>query len=172
MLDINQRFSPLKGDYHAHKYITRKSVKVDARGRVHESSVRFPFVDPLRLLLPREMVLFLGPPDLENDVYSGPAQSGASFLREMSVAYDVYTVIDPAVSRNAYYLPDSTFLYPRLLEARGAYRLYGYRDSFVAVPGHIPADEATLARASESEGVLRGGTIQELRAKVDATRTR
>jgi len=166
MLNMDQEFSPLKGNFHAHKYLTRNSVKVAPVGRIYSMAGWFPFVDPLRNFLPREMVLFLGPPDLENDIYSGHDRSHRSFLNEISVTYYAYTVLDPGVSKMAYYLPDSTFLYPRFLESYRGYQLCGYRDRLLAVPDNIPLEESRLTPGADDR-IVAGSSVSELKSKID-----
>ncbi len=166
MLNMDQEFSPLKGNFHAHKYITRNSVKVAPVGRIYSMAGWFPFVDPLRNFLPREMVLFLGPPDLENDIYSGHDRSHRSFLNEVSVTYYAYNVLDPGVSKMAYYLPDSTFLYPRFLESYRGYQLCGYRDRLLAVPDNVPLEESRLTPGTDDR-IVAGSSVNELKSKID-----
>ena len=166
MLNMEQKFSPLKGNFHAHKYITRNSVKVAPEGRIYSMAGWFPFVDPLRNFLPRGMVLFLGPPDLENDIYSAHDRSHRLFLNEISVTYNVYTVLDPNVSKMAYYLPDSTFLYPTFIELYRDYKLCGYRDKLMAVPDDIPLKEIRPDPGTDNR-IIVGSSVDELKSKID-----
>lgn len=166
MLNMDQEFSPRKGGFHAHKYITRNSVKVAPEGLIYSMAGWFPFIDPLRNFLPREMVLFLGSPDLENDVYFGHDRSRRPFLNEISVNYYVYTVLDPSVSKMAYYLPNNTFLYPKFLEAYRGYQLCGYRDKLLAISDDIPLEENRLNPETDN-GIIVGSSVDELKSKID-----
>ncbi len=166
MLNMDQAFSQVKGGFHAHKYVTRNTVKTASLGSIYSMSGWFPFVDPLRNFLPRQMELFLGPPDLENDIYSGRDRSHRPFLKEISVTYNAYTVIDPGVSKTAYYMPDSTFQYPTFLEYYRDYKLCGYRDKFLAVPDDIPLKESKLNSGADDR-IIGGSSVEELKAKVD-----
>ena len=166
MLNMDHEFSPLKGNFHAHKYITRNTVKVTPLGSIYSTAAWFPFVDPLRNFLPRGMVLFLGPPDLENDIYSGHDRSHRPFFNEISVTYKVYTVLDPSVSKMAYYLPDSTFLYPKFLESYRDYKLCGYRDKLLAVPDDIHLKESRLNPGTDNR-IIVGSSVDELKSKID-----
>jgi hypothetical protein len=168
MLNMEQPFTEIKGNYHAHKYITRRSVPLGAPVKVHAMAARFPFADPLRHLLPRELALFLGPPDLENDIYFGRERSRRRFLHEVTVTYYVQPVLDATVSKAAYFMPDSTFLYPRYLEVYRGYLLCGYRDRFLAVPEGTTLDERTLSRSDPR--FVAGSSIDELKATLDAQR--
>ena len=169
MLNIDQQFSAAKADYHAHKYITRRLVSLTGGRRVHDVAVWFPFLDPLRLILPRQKVLFLGPPDLENDVYNGHDRQGRRFLNEVSVGYEVYTVAGPSVSSAAYLMPDSTFRYPRFIESYSGYRVYGYGDKLLAVPQGVSADEPALSRAATDVRIVAATSLDELHARVNGT---
>lgn len=166
MLSMDQAFSHVKGGFHAHKYVTRNTVKTASLGSIYSMSGWFPFVDPLRNFLPRQMELFLGPPDLENDIYFGRDRSHRPFLKEISVTYNAYTVIDPGVSKTAYYMPDSTFLYPTFLEYYRDYKLCGYRNKFLAVPDDIPLKESRLNSGADDR-IIGGSSVDELKAKVD-----
>ena len=166
MLSMDQAFSMIKGDFHAHKYITRNTVKVAPLGTIYSMAEWFPFVDPIRNFLPRQMVLFLGPPDLENDIYFGRDRSRRPFLNEISVTYKAYVVLDPNVSKMAYYMPDSTFLYPRLLEHYRNYKLIGYRDKLLAVPDDIPLKESRLILEADNR-IIAGTSVDELKVRID-----
>lgn len=166
MLNMDQAFSAVKGGFHAHKYITRGTVKVAPQGDVYVAAAWFPYLDPLRNFFPRSMALFLGPPDLENDIYYGRDRSRRWFLNEVSVTYRVYTVLDPAVSKTAYYLPDNTFLYPQLLEPYRDYQLCGYRDKLLAVPRDVPLKESRIDPATDSR-IIVGTSVNDLKGKID-----
>ncbi|OGQ36461.1 MAG: hypothetical protein A3F16_00670 [Deltaproteobacteria bacterium RIFCSPHIGHO2_12_FULL_43_9] len=98
MLNIDQDFAPHKYHYHAHQYVINKNVKLASLGQIHSVLRRFPYLDPLKIFYPKRNVLFLGPPDLENDVYLGHERSGKPFLNEISVNYYLYRVTDPRVT--------------------------------------------------------------------------
>lgn len=166
MLNMEQDFSKLKGGFHAHKYITRNSVKVAYMGTSYSIAAWFPFADPLKNFLPRQMALFLGPPDLENDVYFGHDRARRPFLSEISVTYKVYTVLDPHVSQTAYFMPDSTFLHPTFLESHRNYQLCGYRDKLLAVPNDIPLQENRLITDIDKRIII-GTSVEELKAKIN-----
>lgn len=166
MLSMDQAFSMVKGNFHAHKYITRNTVKVAPLGSIYSMAGWFPFVDPVRNFLPRQMVLFLGPPDLENDIYFGRDRSRRPFLNEISVTYKAYVVLNPNVSPMAYYMPDSTFLYPRLLEHYRDYKLIGYRENLLAVPDDLPLKESRLIPEADNR-IIVGTSVDELKARID-----
>lgn len=166
LLSMDQAFSTIKGGFHAHKYVTRKTVNVTPIGSVYSMTERFPYVDPLRNLLPRETVLFLGPPDLENDIYFGHDRLHRLFLNEVSVGYSVYTVRDFKVSKLAYFSPDSTFLYPTVLASYRAYKLCGYRDKLLAVPDDVPLEESKL-NAETDDKIIVGSSVDDLKSKID-----
>ena len=166
MLNMEQEFIPYKGNYHAHKYITRKSVSVAPLGHIHSVIARFPFIDPIRNFIPREKMLFLGTSDLENDIYFGHDRFKRPFLNEIAVDYYAYTVLDPKVSPAADYLPDSTFWKPWYLKSYQGFQLYGYQDKFFAIPDNLPLNE-TVLKAGSDKRVLVGHSIDDLEKRVD-----
>jgi hypothetical protein len=70
-LDVNYKFTRDKVYYHSHKYVRNESVAMKKLGLVHTTQVRYPYLDPLRMLTPRSYISFLGGGDLENDFYRG-----------------------------------------------------------------------------------------------------
>ena len=96
-LDVNFDYTPDKVHYHSHKYVHGSVVDRKDLGVIHRTSARYPFIDPIKAWVSRPYVSFLGPPDLENDFYRGPARNGAYFMREVYAEYHVYKVIGTAV---------------------------------------------------------------------------
>jgi hypothetical protein len=91
-LDIDFDYLPSKVGYHSHQYVRKRNVALESLGLVHVLRSRHPYVDPFKRFVPRRYLSFLGPPDLENDYYNGPAQDGTPFLREVYAEYHVYRV--------------------------------------------------------------------------------
>ena len=60
-------------------------VSMKPLGHIAAMSYVYPCFDPLRLLLPRTVATWPGPPDLEFDFYRGLALSGAPVMREVAV---------------------------------------------------------------------------------------
>lgn len=166
MLNMEQHFSLVKGDFHAHKYITRNSVKVKYLGKIYSFDENLLFVDPLRNFLPREMVLFLGPPDLENDIYFGRNLSRRPFLNTIAVTYKVYEVLAPKVSKAAFYQPNSTFLFPKFLEYYREFQLVAYREKILAVPYDVLLKENRLDPEADPRIIL-SNSLEEIKTRVD-----
>ncbi len=81
-----------RSGYFPHRYARYQSVDMEDLGVLHTTQVVYPFMDPLRAYTPRPFISFLGPPDLENDFYRGPARDGRPFLREVYAEYHLYKV--------------------------------------------------------------------------------
>jgi hypothetical protein len=77
---------------HRHAYVHAYDIEKEDLGVVHETIARYPFLDPLRDLIPREYVPFLGAPDLDNDFYRGRARDGRWFSYEVGAEYHLYRV--------------------------------------------------------------------------------
>jgi hypothetical protein len=98
-LDCDFDYLPWKR-VHRHKFVHQLEVEKQALGKLHVYSARYPFMDPLRHLISRPNVPYLGPPDLENDFYRGHAIDGSWFTDEVYAEYHLYKVtgthvIDP-----------------------------------------------------------------------------
>jgi hypothetical protein len=91
-LDVDFNYAPDKVRYHSHKYVRNHSVAMESLGKIHVLQARYPYLDPLKRIVPRHFISFLGPPDLENDYYRGPAQDGTPLMREVYAEYHVYRV--------------------------------------------------------------------------------
>lgn len=97
-LDVDYEFTRDKVYYHSHKYVRSESVAMEKIGLVHTTQVRYPYLDPLRMLMPRSYIPFLGGGDLENDFYRGPAQDRTPFMWEIYAEYHVYRVTGTEVA--------------------------------------------------------------------------
>jgi hypothetical protein len=96
-LNVTYDYPPDKVDYHAHRYLRDESVDTERIGHVHTTRSLYPFFDPLKAWVSRPYISFLGPPDLENDFYRGPAQDGKKFFREVYAEYHVHKVVGKLV---------------------------------------------------------------------------
>lgn len=93
MLDVRlPKIEGQRGNLRAHDYVRDEVVEMKSYGKIAAVNYTFPFFDPLRILIPTEMAIWPGPPDLVFDFYRGPALSGALFLREVAVDYMFYKV--------------------------------------------------------------------------------
>lgn len=98
-IDADFDYTPGKVDYHSHKYVRRNSVAMEDLGVIHIVQARYPYLDPFKVYISRPFISFLGPPDLENDFYRGPAQSGDPFMREVYAEYHAYRVTGTEVEQ-------------------------------------------------------------------------
>ena len=80
LLDMDCEFPSDKSWYHSHRFVENKGIAKQDLGKIHVTRVRYPFFDPLRNLIDRPYITFLGPPDLENDFYHGRAETAASSI--------------------------------------------------------------------------------------------
>ena len=76
--------------YHRHKYIHDLKMPREDLGVLHRTGVRYVFFDPLRHLIPRDYVPFLGAPDLVNDFYCGRKAHHCPFTYKISAMYHLY----------------------------------------------------------------------------------
>ena len=90
-LDVDFDYLPHKREYHSHKYVHQAVVESRDLGVVHRTNFRYPFADPLRYLIPRSYLPFLGAPDLEND-FARNCSAHHLFGNEIAAAYHVYEV--------------------------------------------------------------------------------
>jgi hypothetical protein len=97
LLDIDFEYLPGKRG-HRHKYVHSYELAKHDLGQLHQTRQWYPYCDPLRALIPREYVPFLGAPDLVNDFYCGPAQDGCWFCYEVFAAYRLYRVEGKALT--------------------------------------------------------------------------
>jgi hypothetical protein len=91
LLDCDFERSPAKLG-HQHAFVHRFEVDKRSLGTIHVLAATYPFADPLRHFISRENVPFLGPPDLVNDYYRGPALDGSWFSNEVHADYCLYEV--------------------------------------------------------------------------------
>ncbi len=92
-LDMDYDFIPYKRSYHSHKFVKNQDFDVQELWSMSSIDIRYPFLDPMKNVTPRELTNVLFAPDLENDFYSGRAVNHAPFLRELYVNYTLYKVV-------------------------------------------------------------------------------
>jgi hypothetical protein len=90
LLDVDFDYLPGQAGYHKHKYVHRLEVPKTDIGVAYRTRARYPFIDPLRFLVPREYIPFMGAPDLVNDFYCGKSHDGRPLTYEVSAEYHVY----------------------------------------------------------------------------------
>lgn len=95
-LDVDFDYTPDKREYHRHKYIHQADIEKRDLGNAHITRTVYPFVDPLRYLVPRKYLPFLGAPDLEND-FARQRSPEHCFCHEVYANYRVYEVLEGRV---------------------------------------------------------------------------
>jgi len=93
--DMDYDFIPYKRGYHSHRFLRNKDFDVEKLWSMSPIDVRYPFLDPIKNLIPREFTNILFSPDLENDFYRGRAADHSPFVREVYVNYALYKVVGP-----------------------------------------------------------------------------
>ena len=79
-------------------YVKDRNVEMEDLGIVYTIQARYPFLDPLKYLIPVGQMTWPGPPDLEFDFYRGPALDGTPFYREVHARYHLYKATGDKVS--------------------------------------------------------------------------
>ncbi len=90
-LDVDFDYTPDKAMNHRHKYVHQADVDSRDLGIVHFTHTRYPFLDPLRYLVPRIYLPFLGAPDLDND-FARKRSVDHPFCHEIYAIYHAYEV--------------------------------------------------------------------------------
>jgi hypothetical protein len=167
-LDVNYKFTRDKVYYHSHKYVRNESVAMKKLGLVHTTQVRYPYLDPLRMLTPRSYISFLGGGDLENDFYRGPAQDRTPFMREIYAEYHVYRVTGTEVAPW-----DPNIRWSFVEEGYQGFNLFKYGDRYLALAQALgPIDlhwlNTRVVKDYQNRGALIvGKSTEELKRLID-----
>ncbi len=97
LLDVDFDYTADKATNHRHKYVHQADVETRDLGIVHFTHTRYPFLDPLRYLVPRIYLPFLGAPDLDND-FARKRSVDHPFCHEIYAIYHAYEVIGDRVT--------------------------------------------------------------------------
>lgn len=152
-LDVDFNYTPDKVYYHSHKYVRNENVAMKAIGLIHTTQVRYPYLDPLRVLTPRSYIPFLGGGDLENDFYRGPAQDGTPFMWEIYAEYHVYQVTGTEVAPW-----DPNIPWRLVEESYKGFNIIEYGDRYIALAQSIgPVDLRRMNSRVVKEFQARGG---------------
>jgi len=92
-LDADYDFLPTKRSYHSHRFVKNRDFELQKLWSMSPIDIRYPFLDPVKNITPREFTNVLFSPDLENDFYRGRAVNHARFVREIYVNYTLYKVV-------------------------------------------------------------------------------
>ncbi|MDP3790025.1 MAG: hypothetical protein Q8R48_06460, partial [Candidatus Omnitrophota bacterium] len=118
-----------------HYYVRNKeAMKADMTtdlGIIYTTRSRYPFLDPLKYLIPAKAMTWPASPDLEFDFYRGMALDGTPFLKEVSASYHLYKVAgnkivisEPILARENYCSFNIIFFkgrYYAILQSEGAF---------------------------------------------------
>jgi hypothetical protein len=88
-------YLPGQAGYHRHKFVDLTALDKRFLGVVQRTKVRYFFLDPLRHLVLRPFIPFLGAPDLVNDFYCGLPHHRWLFRYECYTDYRVYRLARP-----------------------------------------------------------------------------
>jgi hypothetical protein len=141
-------------------FVHDEVVPMISLGRIAATNYIYPYFDPLRLVLPRTVATWPGPPDLEFDFYRGSALSGRPFLREVAVDYFLYKLTGDRVRR---WMSNPVLL----LENFHGFNVIGFRDGVYAIPQSEGAFD--LARVSNG-GYSRSFHGTDVEAVLNAVR--
>jgi hypothetical protein len=167
-LDLDFNYTPAKVRYHAHKYVRNESVAMRNVGVIHTTRALYPYLDPLKALVSRPYISFLGPPDLENDFYRGPAQNGSLFVREVYANYHVYRVTGTEV---APWEPNSTWNFVE--KSYKGFNIFENRNRYIAFAQFLgPVDLHWLNSHVVNEfqarhGLAIGNSVEDVKRLID-----
>ncbi|HEX3654336.1 MAG TPA: hypothetical protein VHV55_00945 [Pirellulales bacterium] len=157
-LDCDFDYLPWK-IVHRHKFVHQLEVEKQALGKLHVYSARYPFVDPLRHLVGRPNVPYLGPPDLENDFYRGHAIDGSWFTDEVYAEYHLYEVTGTRVVD-----PTPTLA---LADVHG-FNIIACDHKFFGLPLSGGAFDLKKARNHQYAVCLEGASVEEVKRLIEA----
>ena len=165
LLDIDQPFLGEKMIHHTHKYVRDHSVDTVLIAEIHKTQIFYPYLDPLKLLVDRPFIPFVGPPDLVNDFYDGPDLAGAPFLNEVYARYTLYhvtgTVVDPWHPEGGLRMAQEGYFGYNILDWNGRY---------FAIPQSAGAiDEAGFLNRVYPE-LLVTDSLAAIRTKIDTAK--
>jgi len=161
LLDVN--IGELRGQRRKkrrHPLVAGHLVDWDYLGTIGRLCVRYPFVDPLRFLLPTSVTVWPGPADLEFDFYRGPALNGVPFLKEVSATYDLYRVKGNTVYQS---YPDPTLL----AENYKSFNIVGYLRGIYAIPQSGGPFDIERIRRRDYAVQYQGSTVEDVKTAID-----
>ncbi len=142
-------------------YVRDKNVEMADLGILHKTQSRYPFLDPLKHLIPKTVITWPGPPDLEFDFYRGPSLDGAPFHREVYAEYHLYKAKGNKVIL--------TLGPPQLLEQNyHGFNLVLFRNRVYAIPQPEGAFELERVEKGGYSRSFQGSTAQEVKKAIDA----
>jgi hypothetical protein len=134
LLDMDYDFPSNKSWYHSNRFVENNGVAKKDLGRIHVTRARYPFLDPLRNLIDRPYITFLGTPDLENDFYHGRARNHRFQHYELRCDYRVYKITSKHVGD--YWYPQGA---PSMAhESFHGYNILKFNSRYFAIPQSRP----------------------------------
>jgi len=158
LLDVDFDYLPAKVA-HRHKYVHAYDIAKEDLGVVHETRRCYPYCDPLRCLIAREYVPFLGAPDLVNDFYCGPARDGRGFHYEVHAAYHLYRVTGSTLK------PALAGPVTLIEEGVAGYNILRVGDGYVAFPQAYGGFDAGKCRQGAYGPLITGPAPAEVRRR-------
>jgi len=150
-----------RGEGRALFYVRDKNVEMADLGILHKTQALYPFLDPLKYLIPTIVVTWVGPPDLEFDFYRGLALGGTPFHREVYAEYHLYKATGNKV---AY----TSIENPQLLEQNyHGFNLVLFRNRVYAIPQPEGAFELERVKKGGYSRSFQGSTVQEVKKAID-----
>jgi hypothetical protein len=162
LLDIDQPFLGEKMIHHSHKYVRDHSVDSVLIAEIHKTQIFYPYLDPLKLLVDRPFIPFVGPPDLVNDFYDGPDLAGAPFLNEVYARYTLYHVTGTAVDS---WHPEGHLRMTQ--EGYFGYNILDWNERYFAVPQSAGAIDEMGFLNRVYPGLLVADSLDAIRTKID-----
>jgi hypothetical protein len=139
-------------------YVRDKNVEMADLGILHRTQSRYPFIDPLKYLIPIEEVAWPGPPDLEFDFYRGQALDSTPFLREVYAEYHLYKAINDKVVASG---P------PQLLEQDyDGFNLILFRNRVYAIPQSEGAFDLERVEKGGYSRSFQGDNIRKVKREI------
>jgi hypothetical protein len=159
LLSVDFEYLPEKLP-HRNAYVHAFEIEKEDLGVVHRTSVCYPFLDPLRHLIPRAYVPFLGAPDLVNDFYCGRARDGRRFTYEVGADYHLYRV----TGRELVPLPVGPVSMAR--EGVAGFNILRIGDGYHGIPQAVGAFDVEKYRRGDYGPRYTGLIAEEVRQKI------
>lgn len=162
-LDCHHAYLPTKSAYHHHWCVHDIELPVTDLGEIHTVRERYSHIDPLLPLVVRPCIPFLGPPDLVNDYYTGPASKSAWNSYECQLSYHLYRVDGKVLGPKA---SDDGHL-EMAEEGRHGFNILKQQQAWLALPQSGGAFNAARFRNHEYTQQFSGFSLEEVQKAVD-----
>ncbi|MGA2916326.1 MAG: hypothetical protein ABSE89_09905 [Sedimentisphaerales bacterium] len=141
-------------------YVRDKNVEMEDLGILHTTQSRYPFLDPLKYLIPIGQMTWPGPPDLEFDFYRGPALDGTPFHREVYAMYHIYKATSDKVI-------DFSEYPPKLVEENYyGFNLVSFRNRIYAIPQPEGAFELERVEKGDYSRSFQSDSVDEVKRAI------